>query len=123
MGVYLVITGALFLLVGLRALFKPVEAVAVPFALNPEGVDAMQYLRSGTGGVTIACGAVMLTGVFVTSLAFPALLLAVTVLGGLLFGRAVSLLMDGMPGPIPWISAALEALGFLSGLYWVLNSG
>jgi hypothetical protein len=120
MTAYLIVTGGLFLIVGLRALFKPVDAVAVPFSLNPEGVDAMNYLRSGTGGVTIASGAVMLAGaLLLPSLAFAGLMIAVTVLGGLLFGRVFSLFADGRPGMIIWISAGFEMLGFLSGMYWL----
>lgn len=115
MNSYLIVTGGVFLVVGLRALLKPVEAVAVPFELNPQGVDAMNYLRSGTGGVTIACGALMIAAVFVPALEFTAVVLAVTVLGGLLFGRAYSLIADGSPGLVPWFSAGFEALGFVSG--------
>jgi hypothetical protein len=116
---YLIVMGILFLLVGLRALLKPIEAVATPYELHGESADAKHYLRSGTGGVTIACGAVMVAGGFLPSLEFAALLLPVTVLGGLLFGRAYSLAVDGSPGIVAWVSAVLELVGFALGVFWL----
>jgi hypothetical protein len=116
---YLFVTGLLFVIVGLRALIKPIAAVATPFELSVGGTDGMNYLRSGTGGVTIACGAVMIAACFVISLEFAALVLAVTVLGGLLFGRIVSGLIDGSPGPIVWISGFFELLGLVFGAFWL----
>lgn len=47
MNGYLLRTGALFALVGLRALLKPVEAVAMLYAMEAGSVDARNYLRSG----------------------------------------------------------------------------
>jgi hypothetical protein len=64
----------------------------------------------------------MLAGAFLSSLAFAAALLAVTVLGGLIFGRVVSWAIDGSPGIVPWVSGAFELVGFLSGLYWLLSA-
>lgn len=116
---YLIVTGIIFLLVGLRALLKPIEAVATPYELQGESTDAKHYLRSGAGGVTIACGAVMVAGGFMPALALAALVLPVTVLGGLLFGRFVSLVLDGSPGLVAWVSAVLELIGFGLGLYWL----
>jgi hypothetical protein len=116
---YLIVMGILFLLVGLRALLKPIEAVATPYELLGESTDAKHYLRSGAGGVTLACGAVMLAGGFMPSLEFAALVLPVTVLGGLLFGRAYSLVVDGSPGFVAWVSAVLELIGFAFGLFWL----
>ena len=121
MGTYLLVTGIIFILVGVRALFQPIEAVAIPFELKADGPNAMSYLRSGTGGVSLARGAVMLWGFAVSAIAFAATLMAVTILGGLVFGRIVSGALDGNPGLVPWISGSLELLGFLSGLFWLFQ--
>lgn len=121
MTVYLIVTGILFLLVGLRALLKPIEAVATPYELQGDSTDAKHYLRSGAGGVTLACGAVMVAGGLVPQLAFAALVVVVTVLGGLLFGRAVSRILDGSPGIVAWVSAAFELVGALFGGYFLLT--
>jgi len=116
---YLVITGLIFAIVGIRALLKPVEAVAIPYSLTGINVDAKNYLRSGAGGVAIAAGILMLTGAFVPTLTLSGAMVAVVILGGLVAGRLFSLLVDGNPGIVPWISGMFELLGLLSGLYWI----
>lgn len=116
---YLIVTGIFFLLVGLRALIKPIEAVATPYELQGDSTDAKHYLRSGAGGVTIACGAFMVAAGFIPGWAFAGLVLPVTVMGGLLFGRLVSLVVDGSPGMVAWVSAFFELLGLVLGAYWL----
>jgi len=119
MNGYFVVTGLLFLLVGLRALFNPIAAVATPYSLTADSIDARNYLRSGAGGVAIACGGVFLSAVFVPSLAFAALVVAVTLLGGLVSGRLFSMAVDGRPGITPWIAGTAECLGLVMGIYWL----
>jgi hypothetical protein len=116
---YLVITGLVFLLVGIRALLHPVDAVAIPYSIQANNIDAKNYLRSSAGGVTIAASALLFAGAFLPSLTLAALLLAVVMLGGLIFGRVVSLMIDGMPGIAQWFSGTFEMLGLLGGLYWL----
>ncbi len=121
MNGYLIVTGALFAIVGLRALLKPVEAVAMLYAIEANTVDARNYLRSGAGGVAISSGGTMILAVFVPQLAFAALVVAVVILGGLVFGRLTSLLLDGNPSVVPWIAGMIELLGLASGTYWLAN--
>ena len=116
---YLVITGLIFLIMGIRALLSPVEAVAIPYALTGNNVDAKNYLRSAAGGVAIAAGGVMVAGAFSPALTLSAAMISVTILGGLVSGRIFSLMVDGIPGIVPWISGTFELLGLLSGAYWL----
>lgn len=116
---YLVITGVIFLIVGVRALLKPVEAVAIPYSLTGNNVDAKNYLRSGAGGVAIAAGALITAGAFVPTLTLSGAMVSVVILGGLVLGRLFSVAVDGNPGIVPWISGMFELLGLLSGLYWI----
>lgn len=116
---YLVITGLIFLIVGVRALLKPVEAVAIPYSLTGNNTDAKNYLRSAAGGVAIAAAGLMIAGAFVPTLTLPGVLVSIVILGGLVFGRTVSVLLDGSPGIVPWISGFFELLGLVSGLYWL----
>jgi len=122
MDVYLIVNGLLFLLVGLRALFDPLGAVAVPYSLQADHVDARNYLRAGAGGMTVTAGAVMLAAPFVAPLGLPALLLAVVILGGLVAGRLVSLVLDGVPGPTPLLAGLVELVGCGFGVYWLLEA-
>lgn len=119
MNGYLIVNGLVFLIVGLRALCNPLGAVADPYSLEADNVDAKNYLRSGAGGVATACGVVLLLAALFQQLSFAALLMAVTVMGGLVFGRLVSLVVDGKPSATPWIAGALELTGFLIGAYWL----
>ncbi|GEM_PF-6932687 len=116
---YLVMTGLIFLIVGIRALLKPIEAVAIPYSMGASSVDARNYLRSAAGGVAIAAAGVMVAGAFIPALTLAAVLVPVTILGGLVFGRLFSVMADGNPGVIPWISGAFELLGLLGGAYWL----
>lgn len=116
---YLFVNGLIFLVVGLRGLFKPVETVATPYGLIAEEVDARNYLRGGAGGVVIAAGALQIAGVLLPSLALAALLMVVTLLGGMVGGRLVSLVLDGRPSLVPWIAGGFEALGLVLGGYWL----
>jgi hypothetical protein len=123
MFLYLLITGLIFLLVGVRAILRPVETVAIPNSLGADNVDAKNYLRAGAGGVTIACAAVLIGGAFVQFLEFAALVLSVTIMGGLVFGRFVSWRLDGRPGMFPMISGGGEAIGFVLGVFWLWRFG
>ena len=116
---FLGINGVAFLIVGLRGLFTPIAAVAEPFGIEAKGVDAKNYLRSGTGGVSTAGGMVLLLAMWTPKLQLPAVVMVVTMLGGLLAGRAYSLVVDGAPGAVPWISGFFESLGLLFGVLWL----
>ena len=118
---YLIVTGILFFIVGLRALLSPVSAVAEPFLLQADSPDAKNYIRSGAGGVTLASSAVILGAVFYPRLAEPAMILCIVFLGGLVAGRLFSRAVDGNPGPPAWLAMFFELIGFVSGVYWYVD--
>ena len=117
---FLFVNGLIFLIVGLRALLKPDDAVAVPYGLTVEGIDARNYLRASAGGVTIVAGAVQILGVVMPEFAVPALVMVVTLLGGLVAGRLFSLIIDGNPGIVPWVAGFFESVGLGLGAYWLV---
>lgn len=119
MEAYLLITGGLFALVGLRALLSPIAAVATPFGFAADGADTRHFIRSGTGGATLGLGLAMIAGGLLPAYALAGVVVGVAALGGLLFGRLFSLFADGIPGWPARISALFEALGLASGLYWL----
>ncbi|PWR22575.1 DUF4345 family protein [Zavarzinia aquatilis] len=116
---YLLVTGALFILIGLRALIGPIGAVVRPFGLEADTPDALHYIRSGSGGVAIGCGIAMIVGGVLPAYALAGLVVGIAVLGGLVVGRLFSLIVDGRPGRIALISGGFEAFGLISGLYWL----
>lgn len=116
---FLVITGIIFVLVGLRALLKPVDAVATPFGLQVDGVDGLNHLRSSSGGVTIVAGLIAIGTLFSAALMLPALILLNVLLGGLFLGRLYSLIVDGKPGLFIWLSWGFEVFGLVQGLLWL----
>ena len=116
---YLGITGVVWLSIGLRALVQPEANVAIPNGLQILDVDGRNYLRSGTGGVTIAGSLLFFAAIAYPKLAFPAVVMAVVVLGGLVFGRLYSLIVDGSPGMVPWVSGVFELIGLLFSLFWL----
>lgn len=116
---FLVITGFIFVLVGLRSLLKPVAAVAAPFGLQVEGVDGLNHLRASSGGVTIVAGLVAMATLFSATLMLPALILLNVLLGGLFLGRLYSLVVDGKPGALIWFSWGFEVFGLVQALSWL----
>lgn len=117
---FLIINGLIFLIVGVRALLQPQDAIAVPYGLGADGVDARNYLRSGSGGIGITAGLVQILGAIFPQFAVAALVVVVTVLGGLVAGRLFSLVADGNPGIVPWVAGFFEAVGLVLGVYWLV---
>ena len=119
LNLFLGINGSIFLIVGLRGLLSPIDTVAVPFGLQVSGIDGKNYLRSGTGGVSAAGGILLLAAIWIPKLHLAAVVLVVTMLGGLVAGRLYSRVVDGSPGMIPWISGFFELLGLAFGVGWL----
>ena len=119
MRIFLFITGAIFLIVGLRALVDPVHAVAEYFGFVVQGVDGLNQLRASAGGVTVLCGAYMIASCFREKWTYAALAVTALVLGGLVLGRIVSLAIDGLPDAKIYTSFALELFGLVQAIYWL----
>lgn len=117
---FLIVNGLIFVIVGVRALLQPVDAVAVPYGLAVDGVDGRNYLRAAAGGVAITAGVVQILGAVFPTFAVAALVMVVTLLGGLVFGRLFSLIIDGKPGIVPWVAGFFEAVGLGLGAYWLV---
>lgn len=119
MRIFLFITGVIFLIVGLRALIDPVHAVAEFFGFSVQSVNGMNQLRASAGGVTVLCGAYMIASCFRPKWTYAALAVTTLVLGGLVFGRIVSLFADGLPGTTIYVSFALELFGLVQAAFWL----
>ena len=116
---YLFVTGLIFALVGLYALLDPNGALGVPLGLHIETVSSFSQERGSAGGVVLVAGLFMMASARYRKLTLPALWLVTLVLGGLEFGRLVSLVVDGVPGKVVWVYSAFEILGLVQGIFWL----
>jgi hypothetical protein len=117
---YLLITGLIFVLLGLYTLADPQGAVnAGGLGFQLETVAAYSQMRGAGGGVTLAVGLMLMAAVTRASLERPALWAVALVLGGLEAGRLVSLLVDGVPPPNVAVGMLFENLGLWQAIYWL----
>ncbi len=116
---FLFITGLIFTGVGVYALIDPVTALAAPVGLQLEGISAYNQLRASAGAVPLVAGLFMMSSVRKETRVVPALWLVTLILGGLILGRILSLLIDGMPGSTNFVMLGAESFGFVQALYWL----
>ena len=119
MKIFLFVTGVIFLIVGLRALIDPVHAIGDLYGLTASGINGLSQLRASAGGVTVLCGAYMVASCFRPAWTYAALAVTTLILGGLVFGRIVGVVADGLPGTTIYVSFALELFGFVQAAFWL----
>lgn len=102
--------------------------VAPNALLGPVGIEwsslgnsAQNELTATYGGMHAALGIFFLIAAFVPSIRLGALLAAAAYLIGLVTGRVVSLVRDGIPGPMPLALVMVELMGVLITLGAVLK--
>lgn len=116
---FLLVTGLIFVAVGLRALYDPVGALTESFGMQLVGVSAMNHARASAGGVALVIGLYMLASLKYVRLSTGALAACALVLGGLVFGRCISFFVDGSPSITVWVSFSLEFFGFVQAVHWL----
>lgn len=110
--VLLFIAGLVFVGVGAVNLVAP-QAGMEPLGLKLVTVDSLNEIRANYGGMHLFLGVFLLAAVFKAMLRTPALFLLAFFTGGLVLGRVVSLLVDGVPGNMMWGFMLLETIAFL----------
>jgi hypothetical protein len=103
----LLVSGAILLTVGCVLLIAP----AVMHAANGVDLGGDPSLLSevrATGGALLALGVLVLAGVFVPRLRYPATMIAATVYVAYGLSRLLSMAIDGMPAPGIVVAAGLE---------------
>lgn len=98
MDIFLLLGALILLFEGGRALIDPIATVAAPHNIEVGSPAALNFLRAGSGGITVTAGALMALALWVPKLKFTALVVVCCLMGGLVLGRAVSMIMDGWPG-------------------------
>lgn len=120
----LILAAVVWLGVGVSGLVNPTE-LADWFGIDLESKSALAEFRAMYGGLSIALallhGGAAVRGAWLR----PALLMSSTITAGLLFGRVVSVAMDGMFGPVVMALAGIEVvlLGLSGIALWRLWRG
>ncbi|HWP66548.1 MAG TPA: DUF4345 family protein [Candidatus Limnocylindria bacterium] len=118
----LVVIGLAFCGVGYLGLVAP-HALLGPVGIEWDrlGNTAMNELTATYGGMHAALGVFFLLAAFVPALRLGALWAAAAFLSGLVIGRIVSLVRDGIPGPMPLALIVVELMGVLIAVGAVLK--
>ncbi|WP_158595820.1 DUF4345 family protein [Oleomonas cavernae] len=115
---FLIITGIIIVLVGLRPIFSPVAA-SLPFGIELNSVNARNQTRASAGGVAVAAGILVTAAAAVPVLILPALVLVAVLTAGLTLGRLISFVTDGRPTTLIWVSFGAELLGLAQSIFWI----
>jgi hypothetical protein len=118
----LIVIGLAFCGVGYLGLVAP-QALLGPVGIewSALGNSAQNELTATYGGMHAALGLFFLIAAFVPTIRLGALLAAATFMMGLVMGRVVSLVRDGIPGPMPLALILVELMGVLITLGAVLK--
>ena len=110
----LLIIGLAFCGVGYLGLVAP-NALLGPVGIEWTGLgnSAQNELTATYGGMYAALGLFFVIAAFVPAVRLGALWAAATFLSGLVVGRVVSLVRDGIPGPMPLALVLVELMGVL----------
>ena len=116
---FLSMSAIAFLLIGLNTLYDPVAAMTA-IELQPTSISATNEIRANYWGMHLAFALIMLTGAIAASARRPALWMSFSITFGLVVGRLISLLLDGMPNATADFLLALEIVSTAgaAGLLW-----
>ena len=93
---FLLLSGIGFMLIGVNTFRDPVAAMA-GVELGVPSISALNEIRASYGGLQIGIGLLLVSAALMTWLTRPALLALSLVTGGLVVGRLMSIMIDGMP--------------------------
>ena len=102
---FLLLSGMGFILIGVNTFRDPVAAMA-GVELGVQSINALNEVRANYGGMQMGIGLLLVSAALMTWLTRPALLALSLVTGGLVVGRLMSIMIDGMPNST--VQALLE---------------
>lgn len=118
MIIFLFITGLIFTGVGLYGLLDPLAAAA-PVGLQLESISSINQMRASAGAIPLLAGLFMMASAFRMHWCTAALWLVSIILGGLILGRLLSMVLDGMPGTANLWFLGFETFGFVQAVFWL----
>ena len=93
---FLLLSGLVFILIGVNTFRDPVAAMA-GVELGVQSINALNEVRANYGGMQMGIGLLLVSAALMTWLTRPALLALSLVTGGLVVGRLMSIMIDGIP--------------------------
>ena len=93
---FLLLSGLVFILIGVNTFRDPVAAMA-GVELGVQSINALNEVRANYGGMQMGIGLLLVSAALMTWLTRPALLALSLVTGGLVVGRLMSIMIDGTP--------------------------
>lgn len=119
---FLLLTGIVFAAIGIYALIDPAQTLAL-VGLQVIEVSSRNEMRAMYGGLNLAIGLYLCAAFRNAGLRSAALTFVALITGGLVFGRVVSLVVDGLPGTTIWLFLAIEVTSCVLALLLRRNAG
>ena len=114
--IFLLLSGIGFMLIGVNTFRDPVAAMA-GVELGVQSMNALNEVRANYGGMQIGIGILLFCGALLHWLSRSALLALSLITGGLVVGRLVSMMLDGMPNTAVQALLILEFLTTIAALF------
>ena len=114
--IFLVLSGIGFMLIGVNTFRDPVAAMA-GVELGVQSINALNEVRANYGGMQIGIGILLFSAGLLSWLSRPALLALSLITGGLVVGRIVSMVLDGMPNTTVQALLILELLTTIAAIF------
>ena len=112
---FLLLTGLVFAAIAVMALIDPAGMVA-RMGIQLTEVSSRNEMRAVYGGLNLAMALYLCAAFQIAEIRSAALTFTALFTGGLLLGRLVSLIVDGMPSPLIGSFIAIEVTGFVLAL-------
>ncbi|MBP8111310.1 MAG: DUF4345 domain-containing protein [Agitococcus sp.] len=94
--IFLLLSGIGFMLIGINTFRDPIAAMA-GVELGVQSINALNEVRANYGGMQMGIGILLFSAALLQWLSRSALLALSLITGGLVVGRLVSIMLDGMP--------------------------
>jgi hypothetical protein len=108
----LAVLSVIFLIVGVTGWASP-DALFAPLGATFSDAAAYAEIRAAYGGHFVGAASFFAWGAWRPRWAGPALIFAAVVLGGFVFGRLISLVVDGVPSAVAWLTLGAESFGLV----------
>jgi hypothetical protein len=113
---FLLLSGIGFMLIGINTFRDPIAAMA-GVELGVQSINALNEVRANYGGMQMGIGILLFSAIWLPWLSRPALLALSLITGGLVVGRFVSMMLDGMPNTTVQALLILEFVTTVAALF------